>query len=128
MISAITNGVKVSVEVFYQNEFSRPSMHEYIFTYRISIENQSSYTIKLLQRHWHILDSTGKHREVRGEGVVGKQPVLESGQSHVYVSGCNLESEFGRMWGSYTMERVSNGKQFEVDIPAFMMEVSSKLN
>ncbi|MCB0515661.1 MAG: Co2+/Mg2+ efflux protein ApaG [Chitinophagales bacterium] len=128
MVSSITNGIKVSVEVFYQIDFSRPKFNEFIFTYRVNIENGSPYTVRLLARHWHIFDSINKHSEVKGDGVVGRQPILEPNQSYSYVSGCNLESELGYMEGSYTMERISNGKLFTVDIPVFTLEATPKLN
>jgi ApaG protein len=92
MIAEITQGIKVTVETEYQPSYSSPSQYHYVFTYRITIENQSDFTIQLLRRHWHIHDAGFITREVEGEGVVGQQPVLEPGQSHQYVSGCNLKS------------------------------------
>jgi ApaG protein len=65
---------------------------------------------------------------VEGEGVVGQQPVIEPGESHEYVSGCNLKSGLGKMYGHYTMERIVDGKQLKVNIPVFNMIVPFKLN
>ena len=128
MVTAITEGVKVCVETEYQPEYSSPSQYHYVFTYRITIENRSDYTIKLLKRHWHISDANCKMREVDGDGVVGQQPVIEPGDSHQYVSGCNLKSGMGKMRGSYLMERILDGKSFSVSIPEFNMIVPFKLN
>jgi ApaG protein len=128
MVTEITEGVKVSVEIEYQPEYSSPSQYHFVFTYRITIENESEYTIKLLRRHWHIHDANSKTREVEGEGVVGQQPILEPGQMHQYVSGCNLKSGIGKMLGTYQMERIVDGKEFEVIIPEFTMVVPYKLN
>ena len=128
MITEITHGVKVSVETFYQQEYSSPSQHHYVFTYKILIENFSAYTVQLLRRHWFIYDANGVLREVEGEGVVGQQPVLEPGQVHEYVSGCNLKTELGKMKGTYMMERVMDGDRFKVNIPEFVMAVPYKLN
>ncbi|MDQ3536668.1 MAG: Co2+/Mg2+ efflux protein ApaG [Bacteroidota bacterium] len=128
MITKTTEGVKVSVEIEYQPEYSSPSQYHYVFTYRITIENNSEYTVKLLRRHWHIHDANYKIKEVEGEGVVGQQPTLEPGQSHQYVSGCNLKSGLGKMYGSYKMERIVDGKKFKVNIPEFIMVVPFKLN
>lgn len=128
MITEITEGVKVSVETEYQPEYSSPSQYHYVFTYRITIENNSEYTIKLLRRHWHIHDANYKIKEVEGEGVVGQQPTLEPGQVHQYVSGCNLKSGMGKMYGSYKMERIVDGKKFKVNIPEFIMIVPFRLN
>jgi len=128
MVTEITQGVKVSVETEYQPSYSSPSQHHYVFTYRITIENQSDNTIQLLKRHWYIHDAALLPREVEGEGVVGQQPVLEPSQYHQYVSGCNLKSGLGKMNGTFLMERMVDGRKFEVTIPEFTMVAPFKLN
>lgn len=128
MITEITEGVKVSVETEYQPSYSSPSQYHYVFTYRITIENQSEFTIQLKRRHWHIHDAGFTTREVEGEGVVGQQPILEPGQSHQYVSGCNLKSGIGKMDGTYQMERVVDGAIFTVVVPEFTMVAPIRLN
>lgn len=128
MVTAITEGVKVSVETNYQAEYSSPTQMHYVFTYRITIENHSDYSVKLLRRHWFIHDANNIVREVEGEGVVGQQPILEPGQTHQYVSGCNLRSGLGKMRGVYLMEKVMDGKTFDVIIPEFTMIVPYILN
>ncbi len=128
MVTAVTEGIKVSVKTEYQAEYSSPLQAHYVFTYKITIENASENTIQLLRRHWMIYDSNGSVREVEGEGVVGQQPVLEPGEVHEYVSGCNLRSSIGKMVGTYMVERVMNGKRLRVAIPEFMMIVPYKLN
>jgi ApaG protein len=128
MVTEITDGVKVTVATSYQPEYSSPAQSHYVFTYKIIIENNSEYTVKLLRRHWFIYDANAVIREVEGDGVVGQQPVLEPGQTHEYVSGCNLKTEFGKMKGTYLMDRVVDGKQFKVNIPEFIMVVPYKLN
>ncbi|MBS1977629.1 MAG: Co2+/Mg2+ efflux protein ApaG [Bacteroidetes bacterium] len=128
MITEITRGVRVSVETEYQPSYSSPSQYHYVFTYRITIENGSDFTIQLLRRKWNIYDAGFMSREVEGEGVVGQQPVLEPGQTHQYVSGCNLKSGIGKMVGTYLMERVVDGSTFEVNIPEFSMVAPMRLN
>jgi len=128
MVSLISEGVEVSVETFYQQDYSNPMQSEYMFAYRIAIENHNSFPVKLHRRHWYIFDSTGSTREVEGEGVVGVQPVLSPGEKYQYVSGCNLRTEMGRMHGTYQMENLNNKKIFEVNIPAFEMFVPFKNN
>ena len=128
MIAEITKGVKVSVETEYQPSYSSPSQYHYVFTYRITIENQSEFTIQLMRRHWFIHDAGFNQREVEGDGVVGQQPVLEPGQTHQYVSGCNLKSGIGKMVGTYEMERIVDGSNFRVKIPEFMMVAPVRLN
>ena len=128
MVTEITQGVKVSVETEYQPSYSSPSQYHYVFTYRITIENKSEFTVQLLRRHWHIHDAGFVVREVEGEGVVGQQPVLEPNQSHQYVSGCNLKSGIGKMSGFYLMERIVDGMRFEVTVPEFHIVTPLRLN
>ncbi len=128
MISIITEGVEVSVETFYQSDYSNPLNNEFMFAYRITIENHNAFSVKLLRRQWHIFDSNGEEREVEGEGVVGLQPVIASGRRHQYVSGCNLKTEMGKMYGTYLMENLNNKTTFTVQIPAFEMIVPFKNN
>lgn len=128
METAITRGVKVSVETFYQPDYSSPLTGEYAFAYRITITNQSEHTLQLLRRHWFITDATGDQKEVEGEGVVGQQPILQPGFSYQYISGCNLKTEIGKMHGTYLMQRVKDGKMFYVNIPVFLLCASPKLN
>jgi ApaG protein len=121
MVSAITSGIKVSIEVTYQAEFSSPHQHHYVFTYKVFIENTGSQTVQLLRRRWEIYDAAESLKIVEGIGVVGQQPVLEPGASHSYVSGCNLKSGLGKMKGTYTFERLKDGKKVEVPVPEFQM-------
>lgn len=128
MVTKITDGVKVSVETIYQPEYSNPANEHYMFAYKVNIENLSEYTVQLLNRQWVIFDSNGAHRKVEGEGVVGEQPVIEPGDTHEYVSGCNLKTDIGSMKGSYEMKRVVDGERFHVNIPEFYLIPPYKLN
>ncbi|QQL49520.1 Co2+/Mg2+ efflux protein ApaG [Mucilaginibacter ginkgonis] len=128
MTTTITDGVKVSVETQYQPEYSSPESDHFMFAYKINIENLSNYTIQLLRRRWDIFDSSGVHREVEGEGVVGEQPVIQPGESHEYVSGCNFKTDMGSMKGEYQMIRTMDNTLFEVQIPEFFMIVPYRLN
>jgi ApaG protein len=128
MITKTSEGVQISVETFYQDEYSHPVNNEFMFAYRITIENLNHFTVKLLRRHWFIFDSNSQNREVEGEGVVGIQPVLEPGKQFQYVSGCNLRTEIGRMQGTYLMENQDNKSTFIVKIPPFQMVVPFKNN
>jgi len=116
------------VEIFYQPDYSNPIQSEFMFAYRISLENHNLFPVKLHRRHWHIFDSNGSYREVEGEGVVGRQPVIQPNERYQYVSGCNLRTEMGRMDGIYQMENLHNKSFFEVKIPAFEMMVPFKGN
>jgi ApaG protein len=128
MVSLISEGIEISVEAYFQQDYSNPLHSEYMFAYKIRIENHNSFPVKLHRRHWQIFDSNGTYREVEGEGVVGVQPVLSPGEKYQYVSGCNLKTEMGRMQGTYQMENLNNKKFFEVSIPAFEMFVPYRNN
>ena len=128
MTSMITEGVQVSVETFYQEDYSNPIQGEYMFAYRVEIENYNSFPVQLHRRHWFIFDSNATRREVEGEGVVGVQPVILPGETYRYVSGCNLKTEMGRMVGTYQMENLDTREQFTVQIPSFEMIVPYKNN
>ncbi len=121
MVSAITKGIQVSVETTYQPDFSNPQQHHYVFTYKVRIDNKSSHTVHLLRRRWEIFDAAESRKIVEGEGVVGQQPILEPGESHTYVSGCNLKSGIGKMRGSFVLEKLRNGELLEVEIPEFQL-------
>ncbi len=128
MVTEITRGVKVSVLTEFMFEHSKPENFHYVFAYHITIENHSEYAVQLLRRHWFIFDSNGTRGEVEGEGVIGLQPILEQGGVHQYSSGCNLRTPIGKMEGTYLMERMSDGHQFMVAIPAFVMIAPYILN
>lgn len=128
MVQKITNDIVVKVETFYQEKASRPRYNEHMFSYRISIENQSSIPIKLLRRHWYIIESYGDMREVVGEGVVGQQPIIEPGDAYQYMSSCLLNSDLGKMYGYYEMENLFSKKLMKINIPDFQLIASSKNN
>ena len=128
MINQISEGVAISVEAYYEAGFSNMVNNEFMFAYRITIENKNIFPIKLLSRHWYIFDSIGDRREVQGDGVVGEQPVIYPGNSYQYISGCNLRSEMGTMHGSYLFENLHNKLTFTTIIPQFEMLVPFKLN
>jgi ApaG protein len=128
MVSKISQGVEISVETFYQPDYSNPLSGEFMFAYRITIENHNHFPVKLHRRHWYIFDSNGTYREVEGEGVVGVQPTVNAGEKYQYMSGCNLRTEMGKMHGTFAMENLHDKKSFEVNIPAFEMIVPFKMS
>ena len=124
----ITKGIQVSVEVFFQEEYSKPLADQYVFSYRVTIENKSQRAVQLMSRHWYIQDASGNTREVKGEGVVGKQPVINPGSHHQYVSWCPLNTTVGKMYGTYYMIDLETEEEFQVTIPTFRMAASFVLN
>jgi ApaG protein len=117
---AVTRGVRVSVAAQYSPERSQPSSGQYFFLYTVTIANESTETVQLLTRHWIITDGSGHVEEVRGPGVVGKQPTLAPGESFAYTSGCPLTTPFGVMEGTYQMV-TADGEQFDARIAPFTL-------
>ena len=117
---AITSGVKVQVISKYIPEHSNPDIPRYFFAYWVTITNDSETNIKLLDRHWKITDANGKSNLIDGEGVIGKQPIINTGASFSYNSFCPLETEFGMMSGHYQM-KLEDGHYMKVEIPKFQL-------
>jgi ApaG protein len=117
---AVTRGVRVHVQSQFDPERSDPTRGQWFFLYTINIANQGSDTVQLLTRHWIITDADGKVEEVRGPGVVGKQPTLRPGESFEYTSGCPLTTAFGLMEGTYQMVTES-GERFDAKIAPFTL-------
>ncbi len=127
-ITDISKGVRISVKPEYKKDFSRPNLDYYIFSYTIKLINENTFPVKLLSRKWVIFDSLADTRIVRGDGVVGQQPLLDPGDSHEYTSSCDIISELGTMHGYYTFKNMETGELMRVDIPKFKMEVEFKMN
>jgi ApaG protein len=117
---AITEDIKVTVRPVYLDGQSNAVERKFVFAYFITIENQSGESVQLLRRHWIIRHSSGKLEEVEGEGVIGKQPVIQPGAEHDYNSYCILETLEGNMEGTYLMKRM-DGTEFKVVIPKFTL-------
>ncbi len=118
--SETTEHIKVSVRPLYIESESNVLSRKFVFAYFIKIENLGYDTVQLLRRHWFITHNTGKVEEVEGEGVIGKQPVIQPGEFHEYNSFCILESLEGFMEGTYLMKR-SNGQSFYITVPRFIL-------
>ena len=117
---ATTQGIRVRVESSYAANRSRPAESQWFFLYTVTISNEGADTVQLLTRHWIITDGTGHIEEVRGPGVVGKQPTLRPGESFEYTSSCPLTTPFGVMEGSYQMMS-EDGERFDVRIAPFTL-------
>jgi ApaG protein len=118
---AITRGIAVSVEPTYLEANSSPGNSQYFWAYRVTIENQGRETVQLLNRHWMITNARGDYTEVKGAGVIGKQPFLKPGDSYTYTSGAPLNTPSGMMGGSYEMES-DRGERFDIEIPTFSLD------
>src|SRR5688572_17610025 len=124
MYRTVTHNIEVSVTPQYLTDRSSPETGEYFWAYTIEITNRGAETVQLRTRHWRITDATGRRQEVRGAGVVGKQPVLKPGDSFEYTSGVPLPTPSGFMTGTYGMVTEA-GEDFNIDIPAFSLDSST---
>ncbi|MDP3495931.1 MAG: Co2+/Mg2+ efflux protein ApaG [Hyphomonadaceae bacterium] len=118
---AETDGVIVRVRPVFIDAESSPEEDKFLWAYHVEIENRGKRTLQLMTRHWKITDSDGRMQEVKGEGVVGKQPVLRPGASFEYTSGCPLTTPSGLMQGAYQFED-EDGGAFEAKIPLFALD------
>ncbi|MCC6982530.1 MAG: Co2+/Mg2+ efflux protein ApaG [Bauldia sp.] len=121
MYQATTRDIRVKVEPSFLEEESSPDDGRYFWAYTIEVTNLGLDTVQLRSRYWKITDARGKVEEVRGPGVVGKQPVLRPGETFTYTSGCPLGTPSGFMVGTYQMQTQS-GEMFVVQIPAFSLD------
>jgi len=117
----------VEVKPEYSLEHSDPDQGRFVFIYYVTIRNQGEQAAQLISRHWIITDADNKSQEIRGEGVIGEQPLLEPGDEHFYNSFCVLGTRIGCMQGSYMMQG-EDGLYFDAPIPAFTLAVPGSLN
>lgn len=119
--------IDVSVVTRYLPEQSQPEQSRFAFAYTVTVSNTGEIPAKLLSRHWVITDGDGHVQEVRGAGVVGQQPLIESGASHTYSSGTVMTTRVGIMQGSYQM-LAEDGKRFDATIAPFRLAVPGSLH
>jgi ApaG protein len=119
--------VQIVVQVKYLAEQSDEADNRFVFSYTITLTNNGESTVQLISRHWVITDANNQVQEVRGQGVVGEQPVLKPGQSFGYTSGTVLSTPVGTMTGSYQMV-AEDGTKFDAPIPQFVLSVPRVLH
>ena len=124
LYAATTEAVTVSVRPLYLDDQSDVFARRFVFAYFVQIENEGREEVQLLRRHWLIHHGDGRTVEVEGEGVVGQQPVIGPGETHVYNSFCVLEMMTGSMEGTYLMQR-PNGARFRAVIPRFHLRAAA---
>jgi ApaG protein len=123
----VTRGVRVQVESRFVEERSNIAEGRWFFAYTITIANESETTVQLISRHWVITDANGVEQEVRGPGVVGKQPILQPGESFEYTSFCPLGTSFGTMHGTYQMAS-RDSESFDAVIAPFALGETYSIN
>ena len=118
---AVTNGIRVAVQSYFLDDQSEPMDNQYVWAYRIKIINESEKSVQLLTRQWTIINGEGLTKEVKGEGVIGEQPIILPGQHYVYTSGTPLATATGFMRGQYEMQD-EDGDHFFIEIPNFSLD------
>jgi ApaG protein len=121
MYRATTRDIQITVRPEYLPERSSPKEGEYFWAYTIEIKNLGRMPVQLVSRHWKITDANGRVEEVRGPGVVGKQPLLRPGERFEYTSGVPLSTPSGLMAGTYQMV-TELGDKFDAEVPAFSLD------
>ena len=119
--------IRIKVTTNYLKEQSAPDENRYVFSYTINIKNLGNDSAKLISRQWIITDSNGNIQEVNGDGVVGQQPNINSGEEFTYTSGTIIKTPVGTMEGRYFMEDINN-KRFEALIAPFTLAVPGLIN
>ena len=117
----------VRVVTHYVEEQSEPDKNRYVFSYTITIENNSDIDAQLRRRKWLVTDSNGKKLVIEGEGVVGEQPLIAAGDQYTYTSGTVLETPVGVMQGFYSMQSI-NEEDFDVEISPFRLALPNILH
>jgi ApaG protein len=123
----ISHGILINVVSQYVAEQSNEAEQQFVFSYTITMTNQGTESIQLINRHWLITDANGESHTVSGEGVIGQQPHIRPQQSFTYTSGCVLKSPLGNMQGHYQMQQASE-KLIQVNIPLFRLAKPNILN
>ena len=127
MYSKKTKKINITVNPYFLDDQSEPDDQHFVWAYQVTIDNQSNEKVQLKNRYWKIIDSNGSEQEVRGEGVVGEQPVLNPGEKFEYTSGTPLTTSSGFMEGKYEMQN-DNGDMFDVKIPQFSLDSPFEYN
>jgi len=127
MQSAEKYQIQVRVKTVFVPSQSDPDSNRFVFAYTVTITNTGSETAQLLTRHWIITDANNKTQEVKGEGVIGEQPVLKPGASFQYTSGTVIETPVGTIGGSYQMQ-AEDGTGFDAPIPPFTLAMPRTLH
>ncbi len=120
--TATTRSITVEVQPFFLEDQSEPDEDHYVWAYRVRIHNMGQETVQLMSRTWRITDGRGRTIEIEGPGVIGEQPVLETGESFEYTSGTPLDTPSGFMRGLYHMIASPSCETFDVVVPAFSLD------
>jgi ApaG protein len=123
MYSLTTGQITITAVPTYQGDVSVPEENHFVWTYEVVVHNNSADRIQLMSRRWLIIDANGFVTQVEGQGVVGKQPVIEAHASHQYASHVHLRTASGVMCGNYSLMLLKTKDKFDVEVPAFSLDI-----
>lgn len=112
--------IHIKTHSHYLPDQSAIESGRFLWSYDVSIHNDTDEIIQLLNRYWRISDMRGKVEEVRGPGVIGLQPLIRPGKTFAYSSYCQLGTPQGTMEGHFEMQNL-NEETFLVEIPQFSL-------
>lgn len=119
--------IVVIVTPQYLPDQSEPNNQRFLFAYQVVVQNNGQQAAQLVSRHWVITDGEQRVEEVRGLGVVGKQPLIAPGEQFEYTSGCPLPTPIGTMQGTFHFVG-ENGVPFDVPIAEFVLTIPRVLH
>jgi ApaG protein len=128
MPQSTEKGFKITVKVTHMPDYELQAPYKHFFSYQITIKNTGNQPAQLVSRFWKIIDGSQAPEYVKGLGVVGLQPVIESGESFTYTSACPIVSEIGQMSGYFTFLNLVDQQTFQVNTPAFELVTNYSLN
>jgi polymerase delta-interacting protein 2 len=109
-----TNSIRITVIPFFMGKKETPSNSVYWWRYCIRLENLNpELSVQLRERHWRIFSLSGTLETVRGRGIVGQEPILNSRlPAFQYSSHVSLQAPSGHMWGTFLFHR-EDGLSFD---------------
>lgn len=115
-------GLRATVDrVLYMPQLEAPKERPYPFVYFITIRNDSEIAVTIKGRKWVVQDAEENCIVVEGDGVVGKFPRIEPGQSFSYNSYHVIGSD-SRAEGAF-FGVTERGEPVFTRIPEFTMQV-----
>tara|TARA_R110000868_G_scaffold207211_3_gene456154 strand:- start:991 stop:1398 length:408 start_codon:yes stop_codon:yes gene_type:complete len=126
MTKAKSRKIFVSANPAYVLEQSDPINMKFVWSYEITIDNQSTEIVQLLSRRWIITDTNARVEEIRGTGVIGMQPLIKPGRRFIYTSYCQLSTPQGTMEGIYEMQNTDE-EHFDIVVPKFILSAPSSI-
>lgn len=110
----------ITVQTQFIPEQSDTTDNKFVFSYTITITNNTNKAFQVMSRYWLITDADGETQTVEGSGIVGEQPHIIPGTSYTYTSGCLLNTPMGTMQGYY--QAVDDEQKTSIiDIPVFQL-------